>query len=322
MKPPSAPAEPAGTRLWLYKRPFTVGSHECWVLLDSRMSGLHSSLWIDGEQVTGDFTPAAGAEAVRNHRLTATLPDGRALEVEAGYISWFNLGIAVRADGVLVHESHPGRRIAYPRHFVRMVTQQTADGRSSYDPDKLKRNKVPLLVDIATGLLFFIVAKLTDLKTAALVGACVGIALLVAQRFVKVDLVGGLALFGIVMLLISAGFAIAFDDDELIKQRSTIVGLIGAAFFLGDGLLLKGRRLGHGLNRYLAYTDVDERRLAIGMGLVGIVLALANWVVVKLVSTDVWLFYTTFADIPLSIFLVLAAIRWARSGRAPQAVPA
>nr|WP_237219778.1 septation protein IspZ [Sphingomonas arenae] len=172
------------------------------------------------------------------------------------------------------------------------------------------------MVDIATGLLFFVVAKLTDLKTAALVGAAVGMAIVIAQRFVKVDLIGGLALFGIVMLLISAAFAIAFEDDELIKQRSTIVGLIGATFFLADGLLLKGRRLGHGLNRYLAYTDVDERRLAIGMGLVGVLMALANYVVVKLVSTDIWLFYTTFLDVPLSIGLVLGAIKWARGGRA------
>lgn len=304
--------EPTGARLWLYKRPFAVGLHVCWVLIDSRLPGLTSTLFIDGEQVAADFTPAAGAGAVRNHRLVATLPDGRSLEVEAGYISWINVGIAVWVDGTLVHESHPGRRIAYPARAARMVAQQSASGQPAYDPDKLSRNKVPILVDIATGLLFFIVAKLTDLRTAALVGAGVGIALVIAQRFVKVDLLGGLALFGIFMLLVSAGFAIVFEDDELIKQRSTIVGLIGAAFFLGDGLLLKGRRLGHGLNRYLAYTDVDDRRLAIGMGLVGAAMALSNYVVVKLVSTDVWLFYTTFGDLPLTILLVLGAIKWAR----------
>ena len=311
-----------GPRIWLYKRPFTIGRYECIVLLDARLSGLATSLWVDGRQVAEDFTPAAGEEAIRNHRLAATLPDGSEIAVEAGYISWSNVGIAVRLDGILVHESHPGRRIAFPKRAARMVTQQSAGGQAAYDPDKLRRNKVPILVDIATGLLFFVVAKLTDLKTAALVGAGVGIALVIAQRFVKVDLLGGLALFGIVMLLISAGFAIAFEDDELIKQRSTIVGLIGATFFLADGLLLKGRRLGHGLNRYLAYTDVDDRRLAIGMGFVGAAMAVSNYVVVKLVSTDVWLFYTTFGDLPLTVLLVFAAIRWARSGDRPAAAAA
>ena len=308
-----ASTPPQGPRLWLYKRPFRIGFHECWVLLDARLSGLSSSLWIDGEEVASDLTPASGPEAVRNHRLAATLPDGRPVEVEAGYNSWVNTGIAVRVDGALAHESHPGRRIAYPARAAKMVAQQTADGQAAYDVDKLRRNKVPIIVDIATGLLFFLVAKLTDLKTAALVGAAVGIALVIAQRFVKVDLLGGLAMFGIVMLLISAGFAIAFEDDELIKQRSTVVGLIGAACFLFDGMVLRGRRLGHGLNRYLAYTDIDERRLAIAMGVLGVFTALANFAVVRLVSTDAWLIYTTFLDLPLVMVGVLLAVKWARS---------
>jgi intracellular septation protein A len=307
---------PTGVRVWLYKRPFSLGlAHECMVLVDSRMSGLWSMLFVNGTLVAQDQTPITGAEAVRNHRLSATLDDGRRLEVEAGYLSWTNIGIAARVDGVLVHESHPGRRIAYPERAARMATQQNEQGDPAYDPGKLKRNKVPILVDLATGLLFFLVAKLTDLKTAALVGAAVGLGLVVAQRFVRVDLIGGLALFGVFMLLVSAGFAIMFDDEEVIKQRSTVVGLIGAACFLFDGLVLKGRRLGAGLNRYLAYTDIDNRRLAIGLGLSGLVMAGGNWGVAKLFSTDAWLIYTTFLDIPVSMALVLWAISWARRKR-------
>lgn len=298
--------------MWLYKRPFRIGAIEGLVLLDARVRGLFSSLIVDGQEASVDETPAIGAEAIRNHRLSATLFDGRKIEVDAGYISLSNVGIAVRVDGALVHESHPGRTIAFPSRMAKMIAQKNAVGEAAFDPDKLRRNKVPLIVDIATGLLFFVVAKFTDLRTAALIAAAVGIALVIAQRFVKVDLLGGLAMFGIVMLLISAGFAILFEDDEMIKQRSTIVGLIGATCFLGDGLLLRGRKLGAGINRYMAYTDIDERRLAIGMGLVGLAMAAANFAVVRVASTDVWLFYTTFADIPLSIALVLLAVSWAR----------
>jgi intracellular septation protein A len=305
----------AGTRVWLYKRPFRIGWHEGLVLIDARTNGLFSSLWVDGEEVARDATPATGEDAVRNHRLTTTLPGGEQVEVEAGYNSWTNAGIAVHVDGKLVHESHPGKRIAFPERAAKMVTQRNAAGEAAYDSDKLKRNKVPIIVDIATGLLFFVVAKLTDLKTAALIGAAVGIGLLIAQRFVKVDLIGGLALFGVIMLLISAGFAIAFEDDELIKQRSTIVGLIGASCFLFDGLVLQGRRLGHGMNRYIAYNDIDDRRLAIGMGLTGVFMAASNYVVVKLVSTNAWLFYTTFLDLPIVMVLAVLAIKWARGGR-------
>ncbi|WP_300973209.1 septation protein IspZ [Sphingomonas sp. LHG3406-1] len=314
----AATASSSGARLWLYKRPFSIGvAHECWVLVESRMSGLVSRLIVDGEEVASDFTPVSGAEAIRNHRLTHRLPDGRRLEIEAGYINWYNVGIAARVDGTLVHESHPGKRIAFPARLAKMVAEQNQDGQAAYDPGKLKRNKVPIAVDLATGLLFFIVAKLTDLKTAALVGAAAGLALVVIQRFVKVDLIGGMMLFGVFMLLVSAGFAILFEDEEVIKHRSTIVGLVGATCFLFDGLVLKGRKLGRGVDRYMAYTDIDPRRLSIGMGLTGLVMAGGNSLVAWLFSTDVWLVYTTFLDIPVSMGLIFWTISWARkSGKA------
>ncbi len=308
----SASAKRPGKRLWRYERPFRIGSSAGLVTLDSRVDGLYSTLSIDGVEVAHDGTPTVGPEAVRNHRLATTLADGREVVIDAGYISMVNAGIAVRIDGELVHESHPGRKIAFPPRAAAMISKQNEAGQSAVDLGKLKRNRVPIFVDIATGLLFFIVAKLTDIRTAAIVGAGVGVALLIAQRFVKTDLIGGLALFGIFMMLMSAGFAILFDDDEMIKQRSTIVGLIGATCFLFDGLVLKGRRLGRGISRYMAYNDIDEARMAIGMGLVGVVMAGGNWLVVRLFSTDVWLFYTTFGDIALSIGMVLFVMQWAR----------
>jgi intracellular septation protein A len=311
-----AAAAPASSRrLWTYKRPFSIGvQHECWVLVESRMTGNTSRLIVDGEEVASDFTPNTGSEAVRNHRLAHRLPDGRALEVEAGWINWYNIGIAARLDGALVHESHPGKRIAFPEKLAKAIAEKNSAGEAAYDPDKLRRNKVPILVDVATGLLFFAVAKLTDLKTAALVGAAVGLSLVVVQRFVKVDLIGGMMLFGVFMLLISAGFAILFEDEEIIKQRSTIVGLVGAACFLFDGLVLKGRKLGRGVDRYMAYTDIDHRRLSIGMGLTGLVMAGGNSLVAWAFSTDAWLLYTTFLDIPVSMALILWTVSWARKG--------
>ena len=182
-----------------------------------------------------------------------------------------------------------------------------------YDPGALGRNKVPLAIDIGLGLLFFLVAKLAGLTTAALVGAAVGLALLVAQRFVKVDLLGGLAVFGVVMLLISAGLALVFQDDDAVKMRSTLVGIVGAVFFLADGLR-GGGRLGRGMARYLPYSDVDPGRLAIGMGVLGLFMAGLNAIVASWASTSLWLFYTTFADTLLVMLLVLLVFRHARPG--------
>jgi intracellular septation protein A len=257
-----------------------------------------------------DFSPTSGADAVRNHRLCGLLPSGERFEVEAGYIGWTNVGIAVRKDGHVVHESHPGEVIAYPATAARMVTDPGAD------MSRYGANKMPIMVDIALGLLFFVVAKFTDLSTAALVGAAAGIALVVVQRFVKVDLTGGLALFGVAMLLLSAGLALAFQDDMAVKMRGTIVGTISAVLFLGDGLL-GGNRLGKALTRYLPYTDIDPARLSLGMGVLGLIMAGLNSAVALLASTDVWLFYTTFVDFFLVMLLILVVFSFARGRLLP-----
>jgi intracellular septation protein A len=290
-------------KLARYRRRFSLGDLACEATCESRMSGLHSELLVNGAKVAEDHTPPTGVEAIRNHLLTATLQDGTSIEVELGYINWLTVG-------VLVYESHPGRRIAYPKSAARMAIAQggAADG---VDLSQFRRNRVPIAVDIALGLLFFVVAKATDLSTAAIVGAAVGLGLLVVQRFVKVDLIGGLALFGVVMLLLSAALAIVFQDDMAVKMRGTILGVISAILFLGDGLL-GGNRLGKGMARYLPYTDIDPGRLAIGMGLLGLVMAGLNLLVAKFASTDLWLFYSTFVDFALIMVLILFVFRYAR----------
>ncbi len=301
-----------GFRLWTYRRHFEADNLPCELVFIAGMTGVQTLLFVCDVEHDRCYRPTTGAQSIMNHQLSAKLPSGKTLSVEAGYYNWANVAIAARLDGELIHESHPGRTIRVPERAAKAMTQMTPVGDPAMDYSKLSANKVPIAVDIATGILFFIVAKLTDLTTAALVGAAVGIALVVAQRFVKVDLLGGLALFGIVMLLISGGFAWAFQDDDMVKQRSTIVGLIGAAVFLTDGLLFKGRRIGAALSRYIAYSDINEARLATSLGCVGMAMAAINYGVARLFSTDVWLFYTTFGDIFVSFGMALIAIQWSR----------
>jgi intracellular septation protein A len=288
-----------------YRRRFTLDGISCEVIFRADLNGLHSELRVAGEVQATDTTPSIGPDATRNHHLCGSLANGMHFEVEAGYISWVNVGIAVRRNGVIVHESHPGRRIAYPASAAKMATDPNTD------MSRYSANKVPIIVDVVLGILFFILAKLTDLSTAAIIGAVIGLALVVVQRFVKVDLLGGLALFGVIMLLISAVLAILFQDDWAIKMRGTIVGTISAVLFLGDGLL-GGNRLGKGLTRYLPYTDIDPGRLATGMGVLGLVMAGLNYLVATIATTDVWLFYTTFVDFFLVMALVLLVFRFAR----------
>ncbi len=309
-----APAGASDGLHYPYRRQFEVAGRRGEFVLRSGLRGNRSELLLDGEVVAGDFTPAMGVEGTRNHHLAASLPDGRQVELEAGYINWYNIGIAVRVDGELVHESHPGRRIAMPESAAKMMA--ASGSAEHYDPDTWRRNRIPLGVDIGLGIVFYLVATWTNLYTAALVGAGVGIVLYIVQRVSRIDLLGGLALFGIVLLLLSAGLALAFDSDEAVKYRTVAIGLVSAGLFLADGLLAKGQRLGARLMRYLPYTDVDPRRLAIGMGVLGIVAAAVNFLVAQLASTQVWLFYTTFADFLLIGALMLAVFKYARGGTA------
>ena len=187
---------------------------------------------------------------------------------------------------------------------------QLSNGLPVSQQEKFKRNWPSLAVDIALGFVFFFVAKWTDLTTAALWGAAAGLGLVVVQQFVKnVDLLGGLALFGIVMMLISAGYALVFQDEYLIEMRTTIIGALGAVLYLIDGVL-GGKYLGERTARYFFMPNIVPRRLALAMGGISIIMALLNWGVVKLVSKDVWLYYTTFGDFIIAVVLFSVAIQW------------
>lgn len=133
---------------------------------------------------------------------------------------------------------------------------------------------------------------------------------MIVQQFVKsVDLLGGLALFGIFMLLISAGYALVFQDEEIIQMRTTIMGGLGAVLYLIDGIF-GGRYLGERTARYLFMPDIVPQRLSLAFGALSITMALLNWGVVKLVSKDIWLYYTTFGDFIVAVVLFSIAIRW------------
>ena len=311
---------------WYPRHRFTVEGHPFVVAADGRSNGLHSRLLLRDVVMATDATPFLGEEAIRNHRLTTAFPDGRVLDVDLGYVGVWTTGVVVRLAGRIVYASHPGRTPEFPEKY----RQQTIDaGRNGgfkgaiaegakaqgQDWSMWQRNKLPIAVDIFTGLLFFVVAKLTDLTTAALLGAVVGIGLVVFQRITRIDVTGGLALFGIAMLLISATLAVVFADDEAIKQRGTITGLIAATLFIGDGLL-GGKRLAAGLARFLPYADLDIAKLGIGMGVAGIAMAAINFAVARLASTDVWLFYSTFLDFFVFIALFQGVMAYARGKQA------
>jgi intracellular septation protein A len=192
-----------------------------------------------------------------------------------------------------------------------MTTEIPADDADARARAQFQRNKWTLGVDFGMALLFFVVGKMSEsLVTPALVCAGAGLVLIIVQRFVKVDLLGGLALFGVAVLCVSAAFAWFFQDDWAIKMRSTIIGGLIAAVMFADAIFNRGNYFGGRLARILP-NPIDHRRMAAGLATLGVVMALVNWGVAKFFSKDTWLAYTSFGDIVLSVLLAMAVIRFA-----------
>lgn len=305
--------------LWTYRRAFTIDGQPFLVRIGTGMTQIRSVLLRDGQVLAQDATRVAGADAdYRNHLLRTVLPDGALLEVEAGYVSWWTTAIAVRVNGVLVHESHPGRTIVWPlgagKGPVTPQSQQDLQAQAERDRAQWVRNKPSLMVDIALGLLFFAVSKATgNLTTAALVGAAAGLAVVVVQRFVKADLLGGLAMFGVFTLLLSAGFSLYFQDERMVQLKGTIIGSLVALLILGDALFNRGRYFGARVARYVQGAAVDPQRMALGIALMGLAMAGLNLLATEVLSKDHWLVYTTFVDAPLAMLLMFGVFRFART---------
>lgn len=304
-------------RLSRFARTFALDGQTLAVEYEVFVHTSRSSLTVDGSVVATDGVAKQDRDQLRNHRLIWTRPDGKVVEVEIGAATSWSFGVAARRDGAIVYESHSGRSLGYGPKTKRLVdwaeTQNTPEQKARAEA-AWKRNWPSLATDLTLALVFFFVAREFGLVTAALGGAAAAVVLWIVQRIIKVDLLGGLAVFGIVMSLISAGFALAVQDERIIQYRGTILGIIGAIPFLADGFLAKGQKLAARLARYLQF-PVDAGRLGIAMGMIGLVSAGMNAVAALVLSQDAWLVFTTFLDLPIIMALFFASLLWVRKGR-------
>ena len=187
------------------------------------------------------------------------------------------------------------------------------DWNKNIQKKKWEKNKYSIYADLGLAALFFIAGKITqDLIFASLVGVAGGLALLVLQRLVKIDLLGGFAVFGTILLFISGIFSLVLQDDYWVQMKGTAIGLLSASVFFLDGALRKGSYFGARFERYLPDGALHHNRLAIGMSLTMAVGALGNYLVAVNFSEDFWLTYTTFLDLPILMILIFLVLRWSR----------
>ena len=296
-------------KIWSYSRPFTFHGHSCEVKVTSTHSETISSLYVDDLLVDKQSIKYTDGLITFIHPLRSS--SGYEAKVESGYFNWRNVGVAVTENGRVVHESHPGEDLRYGEALMDdlngMKENVAAPGESKWE-----QNKYSIYADLGLGALFFIVSKVTgDLVLAAIVGGVTGLGLIVLQRFVKVDLLGGFAVFGTIMLGISTAFSLVLQDSYWVQMKGTALGLFTATLFMADGLLRQGAYFGARFERYMP-GSLHHNRLAIGMSLMGIVSAGGNYFVAENFSEDFWLTYTTFLDFPIIMVSFFVILRWAR----------
>ena len=311
-------------RIWTYLRPFSHHGVDYTVEVFFTFTKTFSRLFRGNELLDEQSVHHVDEIQTLVHNLANDeVEDAR---VEVDYVSWWSAGIAVIQGEDTVYESHPGKNVRFAEGMMQGSAPSPANDESS-DPaspgldigqmiesnqSKWQRNKYSIYADLALGALFYLVGKFTeDLALAAIVGAGAGLALVVLQRFVKVDLLGGFAVFGTIMLVISALFSLALQDDYWVQMKGTVLGLLTASIFMIDGVFRQGAYFGARIERYMPL-PLHHHRIAVGMSGLGIVMALANYYVAENFSEDFWLTWTTFLDMPLSIGLFYAIIFWAR----------
>ena len=307
-------------RVWTYLRPFEYRGLDCVVEVTLTLKETISRLFVDNELVDEQSLAYSEGGTTFVHPLPSA--SGQTAQVKSGYYNWWNIGIAVSEGEDIVYESHPGRDVHHGEALVKKMMGLDAESGDSaaakmrsmaeINQKKWQRNKYSVYADLALGALFFIVGKVTgDLALAAIVGAGGGLALVVAQRFVKVDLLGGFAVFGTIMLLISAAFSLALQDDYWVQMKSTVLGVFTASIFMADGLFRRGAYFGARIERYMP-VPLHHDRIAVGMSLTGIIMAGANYLVAENFSEDFWLTWTTFLDLPVGMVLFYSVVYWAR----------
>lgn len=181
-----------------------------------------------------------------------------------------------------------------------------------------KELRPSILIDIGFGVLFFFVAREFGLVTAALTGAGATLVLFAIQPFTKLNLLGGFAVFGVVMSLISAGIAYGFQNDLAVKLRGTFMAIIGASFALYDAFVLNGGYLGKRMAMYMeGIGRLNPKKASLALAGATLILMAIDTPLAFILTTDQWIWYNSVFDMFIAIPIVLGAMYLAREKKTP-----
>ncbi|MCF6263661.1 MAG: hypothetical protein L3J24_08780 [Xanthomonadales bacterium] len=298
---------------------FTTGPNRWAVQISVKGDVTHYRAWRNDAEIEHQEMKLPLVEMAEPQTWTVPTQDGE-MVVTFGYVSWTKMACTVNFNGELVYRSHkkPFRgagRFTSSFKWLNKVTAEEGAPKTIETLEKEKRAKdlqPSILVDIALGFMFFFVAREFSLVNAALAGAGVTIALFIVQRFVKVDLLGGFAVFGVFMALVSAGLSYLFQDDTIVKLRGTIMALIVAWLAIIDGVL-GGKYLGVRMARYMeGLFSLNPRRAAFALAISTLLIMAIDLPLVFILTTDQWIWYNAFLDSLIAIPIFIGAMWLAR----------
>jgi len=298
-------------RIWTYCRPFKYENDHYEIKYSYSLTTYTSRLYKEGkliDELTGSLVEDLNVLTHTLHSIDAN----NKVKVSVGYINWLTVGIEIYQNDERIYASHPGKDIYFAEKIIRKLAgaqdTEMLEQKRQIQSEQWQKNKHSIFADIGLGAAFFIVSKTTgDLTLAAFTSIALGLALVVLQRFVRADLLGGFAMFGTIMLLISALLSLTFDSEFFVQLKGTIMGTLGASVLLADGMFREGKYFAPRFERYLN-SPVKHQHFVVGLGSISLLMAGINYSVATLFTEDQWLTYTTIIDLPLYFILFFCLI--------------
>lgn len=185
------------------------------------------------------------------------------------------------------------------------------------------RKAMPPLMKLATDLgplvLFFLVNSRAGIMAAtATLMVAITVSLTVSYAYER--RLAPMPLVTAVFVLAFGGLTLWLDDDLFIKIKPTIVNLIFA------GVLIAGLAMGRPLLKFLLQeafrlTDEGWRKLTFRWAGWFLFLAVLNEVIWRNFSTDFWVAFKVWGNMPLSIIFMLSQLPFLKKYHDPEPAP-
>lgn len=294
--------------LFSYRYKLIVNSVIWQLHVKTSLHGFQYRVTVDGETIAEHLGENSGTAMLSTEKFEFSY-NNKIYNIVHGPISTWKYGAHVYENDILVYrfKDKNFHKLSGLEEFSEKL-DSALEGVESEENKKIQKELQPsFITDMVLGFVFFFVASQYDILTAAVSGVCLTIPLYFAQQYFKVDLLGGLAKFGVATSLLAAGISLILQDEIFIQLKGTIIGAVSAILALIDSRR-DGHFIGKPMSRYLSgFVTLKPKRAARALGVAGLILVAIDLPLAFVLSKDQWIFYNAVLD----IFIILPVFIWA-----------